>query len=271
MYSLPSPIRSALQDRPAARLHYSTLYSDENLREPFNAETFPPNLFKLELGDSTNFDEGGMDKLNALVTSSKGLSHMAVNPRLRFTTAHGRLPPIKTLNLSGECWPYQPAEISAIWDFSRLNSLSFNCANVRSFANSVPLHLLDTVTELSFRENEVKFVSEQISTSNSLAKFIVRLQGLRKIDVDLAFPIIVLDSLAKHQSTLRELAISSSRQLEEWLSPHDVKMILVSCPHLVELKLEFNIPLHPEKGDDVESYAMVFPDLVFLCSYSDSF
>jgi len=242
------------------RLHFSNMYSVGVPNEHFRAESFSGfNLVEMELDDSTTFEEGGVDKLNALLASSKGLKRLAVGPLVRFTASHGRLPAIRTLSLSGDCWPYQPTDISGIWDFSRLKSLSFKRTDIREFAESVPFHSLVALKELSVREDDSNSFREQMSASTHLAEFIAKLQGLQKIDVDMTFPTKVLDSLRKHGDTLRELSISSNRQAEEWLAPHHVKGISVSCPHLVGLNVEFKVPSYIEEGERLESYAMVFP------------
>jgi hypothetical protein len=239
------------------------MYSDETHNEPFSPESFSEsNLYRLELDNSLNLDKGEMDKLNALVASSKGLRHLAINRWLRFATSHGRLPAIKTLKLSGDCWPYQCAEIPAIWDFSRLTSLSFNWANVRSFADSVPKHSLSALTELSVREEGFDFLSEQISASEALADFIAKLEGLQVIRMDTSFPTKSVHSLTKHGNTLKVLRISNARQGEEWLAPRHIKALLVSCLHLVELSLDFELPLNPGPLDNVESYELVCPYFV---------
>lgn len=255
---MPAPIQNAfLHDWPNVRLHYSTIYSNEMPDEEFDAASFSArSLFALDFGYNTNF-ESGTNKLNALLASSKGLKHLTINSDIEFTPAYGKLPAISSLTLMSECWPYQSDAIPSIWDFSRLTSLSFQNTNVRSFVDSVPLHMLGALRDLSVRDEEFDSLDDAKSASDALGELIAKLEGLQAVRMETGFPSKSINALTKHGSTLRLLKISTAERGDESLKPNHVETLLVSCPHLVRLSLDFNLPIYPGPGDNVHTHEMV--------------
>jgi len=249
-------------------------------RQALVSGTIPSlNLVTLDLLYGDPLEPQASVELNALLVSSRNLEKLHMLAGLHFSATCGRLPPIKALQLERQWvltpeqdWPYTSEQVAQIWDFSRLNDLDLSYLDTGLFAKTVPAGSLLALRKLCILQARARYVAtKQVMLSTDIANFIEDVPRLEELNITCHFPRNIVRVLPC-QKGLRKLLLCNSREYgvysengndfydsseDRWIGPEEIRQILMACPLLTQLSLNFKIQGEDGSRKVISSLALI--------------